>query len=330
MAKKRTEAKIVFLLFLFIELAIIGMVIFKGKYTQLEVEMWKLWTVAGGFLVIYVFYLKFRTQSVEQHVVDEKVKTHILIDALPGGVVILDDDNTIVAISQKGATIFALDPLTAVGKRFDEVSIGDVAEKVRQGAFGRLGPVSSRTIDILPLPQGKGKIIVAGEEIKASAGKGSFWSSPTMGKTDLSQMLNDIVARNAPFIKGKNAKVSVSTKGDNFVVNGDESLLRRAFSEIVANALLYVNDGGTISIVVSGGKEGVDLSVKDDGVGIPEDEIGKIFDMGFTGSNHGNERGKGSGLGLAIAKGIVEAHRGSIWAESRINTGTAITANIPR
>ena len=108
MAKKRAEAKIVFILFLLVELLIIALVVMKGKYKQLEIEPWQLMAIGGGFLVIYVFYLKFRTQTVEQHVVDEKVKTSVLIEALPGGVVVLDEEGLVVSINQKAATAFAV------------------------------------------------------------------------------------------------------------------------------------------------------------------------------------------------------------------------------
>ena len=318
MAKKRAEAKIVFVLFLLVELLIIALVAMKGKYKQLEIEPWQLMAIGGGFLVIYVFYLKFRTQTVEQHVVDEKVKTSVLIEALPGGVVVLDEEGLVVSVNQKAAAAFAVDPLALLGKPFAEAVAGEVAEKVRQGYCGRVGPVGGRMVDITPLPQGKGKLIVVGDEAKGAA-TASPWGRPLRENVDLKATVRGFLTREEATIKARKLDIALEEKGAGSVVRGDPSLLRRAVAELLGNAMRFTADGGRIVVSLDGGGDGVDLRIRDAGVGIRQESLPGIFEKGADG-----------GLGLFLAKGIIESHGGTIWVESREGQGTLVTANLPK
>jgi PAS domain-containing protein/anti-sigma regulatory factor (Ser/Thr protein kinase) len=114
----RLEAKVVFLIFLVLELLIIGLVILKGTYTELAVQTWQLWTLGGLLLFIYILYLKFRTQTVERHVVDEKIKTHTLLEALPHGIVVLDEDWRIISANPKGCELLGVDRLECLDQNF--------------------------------------------------------------------------------------------------------------------------------------------------------------------------------------------------------------------
>ena len=107
------------------------------------------------------------------------------------------------------------------------------------------------------------------------------------------------------------------------VIEGDPRRLHQALWNIISNAIKYTPDGGTITI--DGRVEGdeVHLWVKDTGVGIPADELGHIFerfyvleDVALHRSSKTAFKGGGLGLGLAVAKGIIEAHGGTLWAES--------------
>lgn len=99
-------------------------------------------------------------------------------------------------------------------------------------------------------------------------------------------------------------------------VNVDEQALVEAVYVLVDNAAKYSEPGSTIRVSVKAENETVELSVEDQGNGIPRDLRERIFDKFFRAMRDGDQaQPSGSGMGLAIAKGIVEAHGGSIWVE---------------
>lgn len=108
------------------------------------------------------------------------------------------------------------------------------------------------------------------------------------------------------------------------VIEADETQLRTAIKNVVGNAVKYTPDGGSVFIVGRLLDDAVDLIIRDTGIGIPVDEQRQIFEQFYVlGSieHHSTSKsafqGGGLGLGLAIAKGIVEAHNGRIWVESK-------------
>lgn len=103
----------------------------------------------------------------------------------------------------------------------------------------------------------------------------------------------------------------------------DEILIRRAVSNLIYNAIVHNEDD--VAVQVSVEKEGdfVRIAVEDHGKGIKEEELERIFDRYYRGTNTG-ELHKGSGLGMAITHDIVEAHGGRIQVESELNKGTRI------
>jgi NtrC-family two-component system sensor histidine kinase KinB len=97
-------------------------------------------------------------------------------------------------------------------------------------------------------------------------------------------------------------------------------------SNLVSNAMRYVNEGGTIELAASMAGPYAHLTVKDDGPGIPQEYQTKIFQK-FV-QVKGQDAG-GTGLGLAICKEIVRAHGGSIWVESAAGSGSTFTFTLP-
>lgn len=107
------------------------------------------------------------------------------------------------------------------------------------------------------------------------------------------------------------------------IIFGDGSHIRTAIYNLVENGIKYTPNGGIISICGKVSGAGVELSVRDTGIGIPQEEQKQIFNQFYTLGNVDNHsssksafEGGGMGLGLTIASGIVEAHNGRIWVES--------------
>lgn len=109
----------------------------------------------------------------------------------------------------------------------------------------------------------------------------------------------------------------------------DEVRLGEVISNLVANAAHYSDDRAKIRIEAHEDEGGVVVSVVDHGVGIPEEHVEKVFDRFYRLESGATRRRGGSGLGLSICKGIVEAHGGRIWAESRLGDGSRFSFSLP-
>ena len=106
-------------------------------------------------------------------------------------------------------------------------------------------------------------------------------------------------------------------------VKGDQSKLRQVLLNLVSNAVKYSPRGGKIEIsVVTHGYDEILLSVKDSGIGIPENQLGKLFQKFSRVESAEVSNIKGSGLGLWISREIIRAHGGKIWVESEVGVGS--------
>lgn len=123
----------------------------------------------------------------------------------------------------------------------------------------------------------------------------------------------------------KQLSIQVDVPEDLFIY-ADRNGLHDIFINLLSNAFKFNSDGGQIKIVASRKNDYVLHEIRDTGIGIPEDQLKKIFE-----EFHQVESGKheGTGLGLAITKRLVEEHGGKIWAESRLGEGSSFYFTIP-
>lgn len=111
-------------------------------------------------------------------------------------------------------------------------------------------------------------------------------------------------------------------------VNVDFEKITWVINNLVSNSLKHTNSGDEISISAALRNGKIYISVKDTGIGIPEEFQEKIFDKFIQVSEYDSES-TGSGLGLTIAKEIIEAHDGNIWCESKLGLGSTFTFTLP-
>jgi signal transduction histidine kinase len=110
---------------------------------------------------------------------------------------------------------------------------------------------------------------------------------------------------------------------------GDSTSLMRLTWILVDNAIKYTPVGGHVAVTLDGDDRDVVLSVRDNGVGIPESALPRIFERFFRVDPSRGQQ-EGTGLGLAIGKWIAEAHRGRIIVESREGVGSDFRVILPR
>ena len=108
-------------------------------------------------------------------------------------------------------------------------------------------------------------------------------------------------------------------RNDPLIVEGKESRLVQVVQNLIGNAISFSPPGGRILICAAHVGDSVQMTIEDDGPGIPDGKLEAIFDRFYTERPSGEEFGNHSGLGLSISKQIVEAHGGKIIAENRRN-----------
>ena len=122
--------------------------------------------------------------------------------------------------------------------------------------------------------------------------------------------------------KAKSAQVEMSVFCEEAEVNGNPSLLYRAFYNLIENAIKYNRVGGKVRIAIKPDKEHVMVQITDNGIGIEAEAVGHIFEPFFRADQSRSQKIPGSGLGLAVVKMILDKHEGEISVESQAGKGT--------
>jgi PAS domain S-box-containing protein len=146
-----------------------------------------------------------------------------------------------------------------------------------------------------------------------------------MVEVDLITVLNETVELIANQAKVQKIKIKMDLKEKMVLVSGVSGLFQQVFMNIFLNAINAMPTGGDLIITVNTVEDRVIVRISDTGVGIPANEIDKIFDPFHTSS----PVGQGTGLGLSICYSIIRQHLGSIQAESRFEQGATIIVTLP-
>lgn len=129
--------------------------------------------------------------------------------------------------------------------------------------------------------------------------------------------------------KNQNVTFVREIEEDTLFVEIDEDKITQVLDNIISNAMKYSPEGGTITFRTKESEDKITISISDEGVGIPKDNLEKIFDRFYRVDKARTRKLGGTGLGLAIAKEMVNAHGGRIWAESVEGKGTTIFFTLP-
>jgi two-component system sensor histidine kinase SenX3 len=167
-------------------------------------------------------------------------------------------------------------------------------------------------------------------------GKLQSSSSHTVGsEVKIKDLLNECVERVRPAAEQSGIKVAVRTSNDLPSVSTDRRLISRAVDELLANAVVYTNPGGRVTVRARLDEETADcdllcLSVQDNGQGMTKAELDNVFEPFERGSHPRlSLSGAGAGLGLALAKGCARKLGGDIEVESKHGKGSTFTIKVP-
>ena len=150
---------------------------------------------------------------------------------------------------------------------------------------------------------------------------------PNLEKLDLRQEVEVIFEFFEALSEEKNIKLAA--RGDHVHVKADRSMLRRAISNLLSNALRYTPENGTINVIVERLGQKAHLIIENPGQSIAAEHLPKLFDRFYRVDPSRQHQGEGSGLGLAIVKTIIESHGGVINVSSE-NEATRFMISMPK
>ena len=130
-------------------------------------------------------------------------------------------------------------------------------------------------------------------------------------------------------MKAKELEFNVSSDAD-LVIISDKNRLEQVLSNIILNAVDFVNQKGRIDVNAKDSGNSVEFSVKDNGIGIPRSKINGLFKKFYQVDTSMTREHGGTGLGLAIVKGIVNGLGGKVWVKSKVKVGTTFYFTIPK
>jgi signal transduction histidine kinase len=146
-------------------------------------------------------------------------------------------------------------------------------------------------------------------------------------EVDLARVARDACELFQPVAEDKGVKLVPNIAND-AKVRGEIQALQRMVANLIDNALNYTESAGHVTVSVNRNENLVILTVEDTGIGIPEEEIPRIFKR-FYRCDRSRSR-PGVGLGLSLVKSIVQSHRGEILVTSTPNVATTFTVTLPR
>jgi signal transduction histidine kinase len=146
---------------------------------------------------------------------------------------------------------------------------------------------------------------------------------------DVGQLIQNSIENYLPLVQTRKISIDAVSPAISSI-KADPRRLNQVLSNLLSNAVKFTRDGGCIEI----GADQVDnrwirVWVKDNGVGIPSEEIGDLFQKYRQLTSGKISEQKGTGLGLVICKTIIEAHGGKIWVESQEGKGTTFFFTLP-
>ena len=131
------------------------------------------------------------------------------------------------------------------------------------------------------------------------------------------------------WVKVPSHRIVLSQPASDMMLNVDGGRIRQVIDNIIDNAIKYSGEGTTVTVAVEEMQTGLRVSVADEGIGIPSEDLVRVFDRMYRIEQRLAEDPSGLGLGLALCKALVEAHGGQIWVESTAGQGSTFYFTLP-
>jgi len=146
---------------------------------------------------------------------------------------------------------------------------------------------------------------------------------------DTRNLVQGVLADLGPSAESRRQRIEIAVEPGAEALHGDPAKVHDALRNLVANAITYSPEHTTIRIDARRADGSVALSVSDEGPGIPEEDLSRVFERFYRVDKSRARDPGGTGLGLAIVKHLIELHHGSVRAENRPEGGTCVTITLP-
>lgn len=146
---------------------------------------------------------------------------------------------------------------------------------------------------------------------------------------DVNELLQQIVNQLKPLADEKNLELVFIPSRDNLKLFGDKNKLKQAMDNLITNAIKYT-EKGKVEVIVDEDKKAGRIIVRDTGIGIPEDDLDRIFERFYRVDKARSRDVGGTGLGLAIVKHIIEAHGSKITVSSKLGVGSEFSFTLKK
>lgn len=163
-----------------------------------------------------------------------------------------------------------------------------------------------------------------------------IWANSSRGRIQFNPqrlLLSDVIGKNFDLLHPMAMKKGIGLTmavGEDYTVRADENMMNCILQNLITNAIKYTRQGGKIQIAAAEEDDMVRLSIRDNGIGIPDSVQKTLFTLHANGSERGTDGERGTGLGLLICKEFIEKQGGRIWFESTEHEGTAFFFTVPR
>ena len=148
-------------------------------------------------------------------------------------------------------------------------------------------------------------------------------------KFDFKKIVKETINESSILVKKRNIEVNASFKKELSLGFGDPDKIKLVVENLLSNAIKYTPSGGKVDIRLFEKDHFFVFEIKDTGVGIPEEQLKRVFEKFFRSDNAARYQTEGTGLGLYIAKNIIEQSGGKIWFNSIEDIGSVFSFSLP-
>lgn len=149
------------------------------------------------------------------------------------------------------------------------------------------------------------------------------------GNYDIVKLVRDITNSVKRYAEAKGLNLIFKSEMDSLIIACDPDMIERILLNLISNSLKFTDKGGTITVKIIPKENNLLLTVRDTGIGIPQNKLDCIFERFKQADDPFNRNCEGTGIGLSIVKAFVDAHKGDIWVKSELMKGTEFFISLP-
>lgn len=143
------------------------------------------------------------------------------------------------------------------------------------------------------------------------------------------ELVEDITLSVVLYVENKKLSIIFDTMDEEIIIKCDPESIERVMLNLLSNAIKFTSKGGNIIVYIYSDEQYVNISVKDDGIGIADEYMEKVFERFIQGDKTLKRQTEGSGIGLSLVKSIVEMHKGIVEVNRENSVGTEVIVKLP-